>query len=79
MSLAEIFYLTSTIVFMIVGFMSLYIGLQIYKFISVIKSSKNVLQKTMTLGILARYSIQNSILKLITKFLKGRYANEKFN
>lgn len=77
MSLAEVFYLTATVVLMIVGGVAFYIAYQIYKLKSFLEVAYWKLEKTGTFITTAKYSAQVGFFKLLLNLL-NRKGGEKY-
>lgn len=72
MDIQQIFYITATAVFAIVGLVAIFIGYQVYRVSRLIKTYKQTAERLVSLADAARLTTKASILRTIVNLFGGR-------
>lgn len=72
MDITEIFYLTATIVLVLVGVVTVYVAYQVYKITLLIKLFSTKIKAGLSLVNTAKYTAKSAILRRIINMLGGK-------
>lgn len=72
MNIPEVFYITATVVLILMGLVAVYIAYQVYKLTLALKAISSGTKNAIAFVKTARFTAQAAILKTVVKILGGR-------